>query len=597
MRRRPLAVLLAGLLLVTGCATVPTKGAIRNSNREGLAADSAGVGVEAKPPREGASPQAIVNGFLEAMSDSRQASDQARLYMTPQAAAKWKPESQTIVYDQATDGLPLRGEHDYELTATKIATIDDRGEWLPAGPKESANFLFKVVKLNGQWRVDSVPPGVLLGSNQVEIKLAPRDLYFFSRDRKTLVPDPVYLPQNNLSAGQAATQLIQELLKGPTKRLGNGVVSIAPPGTAIQVSVPVELGEATVTLNDVAGQLVDDDRQRLAAQIVWTLNQISLKVKITVDGAPLLPDNPGVIQFSSVSGNDPAAPTTASTALYGLLRGKVQRVEGLDGASEQTARDLNASKLYEYDAESFAVNLRGDTGAIVTESEGRPVVAVAKLEPGDGNNDGDKGKKIEIGVQGRVLRPSYDALDNLWILDKADSSTPRLRVRTRDGAIDTVPVNFRGDVPKVLRMAPDGVRALLVLESAKTHKNTVQTGSIQPAESGKGLVLAALRDLQVPLNDITDAAWSKRGILVAGKPKDSTTAQPWFVNPDGSNPQLIPGGTPGFGIKSIASNPNPDTLPVFEDPDGHIHWQRRDLEWVTPNDDKLAGGLIPTYPG
>ncbi|MFB6719522.1 LpqB family beta-propeller domain-containing protein [Kribbella sp. NPDC056345] len=592
MRRRMLAVLLAGTLLVTGCATVPTKGTIRNSNREGLAADSGGVGVKAKPPREGAQPADIVNGFLEAMSDSRQGFDQARLYMTPQAAAKWKPETQTVVYDQR-DGPPEQKGDNYELTARRVATIDDRGEWLPAGPKDNANFTFKIVKVNGQFRVDSVPPGVLLGTNQFDAKLAPRDLYFFARDRKTLIPDPVYLPQNNLSAGQAATQLIQELLKGPTKRLGNGAVSIAPPGTAVVVSVPVELGEATVALNEAAGQLVDEDRRKLAAQIVWTLNQISLKVKITVDGAPLLPEDPGVIQFSSLGEYDPAASTSASTVLYGLLGGKVHRVDGLDGASDQAARALNGSQLYAYDAKSFAVNLRGDSGAIVTMDNGKRVVAYAKLDDGGQNGQGDKVKTIA--VEGRTLRPSYDNADNLWILDRADSSVPRLRVRTRDGVIENVPVNFRGDVPQVLRMAPDGVRALLVLESAKTGKNTVQTATVRPAESGKGLVLDQLRDLQVPLTGITDAAWSKKVILVAGKPAGSTTAQPWLVNTDGSNPQPLPGGSPTFGIENVASNANPDTLPVFEDPDGRIHWQGRDLDWVTPNDEKLADGLI--YPG
>ncbi|TDD53453.1 hypothetical protein E1263_27995 [Kribbella antibiotica] len=598
MRLRLLAVLLAGLLLVTGCATVPTKGAIRNSSREGLASDPGGVGVEAKPPPEGAEAQTIVDGFLEAMSDSRKSFGQARLYMTPAAAAKWKPEASTVVYDQGDDTITPK-EANLVLTATKVATIDDRGEWLPAAvtPKKF-EFPFTMVKVGGQWRVDSVPPGVLLGTNQVAAKLAPRDLYFFNRDRQTLVPDPVYLPQNNLSPGQAATQLIQELLKGPTKRLGNGAVSIAPPGAALQVSVPVELGEATVALNDTAGQLVDDDRHKLAAQIVWTLNQIGLKVKITVNGAPLLPESPGVIQFSAVTVTDadPAAPTNASANLYGLLAGKVQRVEGLDGASEQAARALNESPLYNLDAESFAVNLKGDTGAVVTtNSDGKRVVAVAKLaEPAPKSNAADP---LTTLIEGRTLRPSYDNSDNLWILDRADGATPRLRVRTRDNKVEVVRANFRGDVPKVLRMAPDGVRALLVLKSAKTGKNTVQTATVRPADDGKGLVLDQFRDLQMPLTNITDAAWYKKGVLVAGKVASNPLAQPWLVNLDGSNPQPLPGSSSPFGIKTIASNPNPDILPAFEDVDGSLHWQGRDLQWVNPTDEKLANGLIPNYPG
>ena len=221
MRRKLFAAVLVVLLLVTGCAMVPTKGTIRSGSREGLAPDFGGVGVEAKPPRDNTPPLALVNGFLEAMSDSR-AFDVAREYMTPEAAAAWKPEAQTVVYEQQRDAVTSLGTDQVQLKARKIATIDARGSWNPAKVDEPMSFVFKLIKLEGQWRVASVPPGVFLGSNQLDPKLAPRNLYFFTPSRDMLVPDPVYLPVN-LSAGQAATQLVQELLKGPTSRLGSGV--------------------------------------------------------------------------------------------------------------------------------------------------------------------------------------------------------------------------------------------------------------------------------------------------------------------------------------------------------------------------------------
>ncbi len=349
MRRKLFAAVLAVLLLVTGCATVPTQGTIRSGSREGLAPDFGGVGVEAKPPRDNADPLPLVNGFLEAMSDSR-AFDVARQYLTPEAAAAWKPESQTVVYEQQPDSVTARTGDQVQLKARKIATIDERGSWIPARPDEPADFVFKLVKVDGQYRVASVPPGVYLGSNQLDPKLAPRNLYFFTPGRDMLVPDPVYLPVN-LSAGQAATQLVQELLKGPTSRLGNGVVSLAPPGTEVQVSVPVELGVATVALNDAVAPLQDTERRLLAAQIVWTLNQINLRVKITVSGAPLLPDDPDVLPFSNFTQYDPSVPNGAMTELYGLRGGKVQRIEGLDGASDIAARPLRDSMLTDYPAE------------------------------------------------------------------------------------------------------------------------------------------------------------------------------------------------------------------------------------------------------
>ncbi|MEU4603038.1 LpqB family beta-propeller domain-containing protein [Kribbella sp. NPDC023972] len=591
MTRKLLAAVLAVLLLATGCATVPTKGTIRNGSREGLAPDFGGVGVEAKPPRSDTEPLQLVNGFLEAMSDSR-AFDVAREYMTPEAAAAWKPESQTIVYEQQRDAVTSLRTDRIQLRARKIATIDERGSWIPAKLDEQFSFEFKLSKVEGQWRVASVPPGVYLGSNQLDPKLAPRNLYFFTPGRDLLVPDPVYLPVN-LSPGQAATQLIQELLKGPTSRLGNGVVSLAPPGTEVQVSVPVEYGVATVALNDAAAPLRDAERRLLAAQIVWTLNQINLRVKITVNGAPLLPDDPDVLPLSNFTQYDPQVPNGALTELYGLRSGKVQRIEGLDGASDIAARPLDTSMLYQYQAESFAVNLRADAGAVVARHTGDKVVVYAPLDSTD-----QEGAVSTIPVQGRVLRPSFDNQDNLWILDRADSSAPRLRVRNRDGnQIADVTTSFHGDTPEVLRMAPDGVRALLVMRSKTSGGNYVQTGTIQTASGGR-LILGQLRQLQLPLEDITDAAWNKQGILVAGVDASASNArQPWLVNTDGSRLQLLPGASSEFETAQLASNLNKDTLPVIQDVKGHLHWQTRDLTWVDMDEDGKDAPIIPTYPG
>jgi hypothetical protein len=593
VKRRLLVAALAVLLLVTGCATVPTKGSIRYGSRQGLAADPGGVGVEAKPPRPDVKELPLVTGFLEAMSDS-QAFDVARQYMTPEAAAAWKPESQTVVYDQQPDALTLKNGG-VQLTARKIATINDRGEWIPAAVDQPADFLFKLAKVNGQLRVASAPPGVYLGSNQVDLKLAPRDLYFFTPARDLLVPDPVYLPVN-LSSGQAATQLIQELLKGPTSRLGNGVITLAPPGTEVQVSVPVEYGVATVALNDSAGALREPDRRLLAAQIVWTLNQISLRVKITVGGAPLLPDDPDVLPFANFSQYDPSVPGGSLKDLYGMKGGKVQRIVGLDGASDIAANALDSSQLFPYEATAFAVDLHSDLGAIVTtNSKGDDVIATAKLDSTSKSDVVKESPKLD----GRVVPPSFDNQGNLWILDKADSASPRLRVRNHDGGVSAVKVDFGGDRPQVLKLAPDGVRALLVMKSRSTGKNYVQTGTVQSANGGKQFVLGQFAPLRLQLVNITDAAWNKQGILVIGaSPTGSNPiGKPWLVNADGSRLQLLPGSPPDFASQRIVSNPNTDTLPVIQDVEGHLHWLSRDLSWIPMDSDGNGPTIIPTYPG
>jgi hypothetical protein len=127
----------------------------------------------------------------------------------------------------------------------------------------------------------------------------------------------------------------------------------------------------------------------------------------------------------------------------------------------------------------------------------------------------------------------------------------------------------------------------------------VQTGAVQSASSGKQLVLGQFRQLHLQLDNITDAAWNKQGILVVGSSLtgNNPTRLPWLVNADGSRLQLLPGSPPGFVAKTVASNPNKDTLPVIEDVEGRVHWLSRDLLWTPMDADEKDPALVPVYPG
>jgi hypothetical protein len=588
VRARLLAGALATALLAAGCATVPTKGPIRNSSQDAPAPGLGGIGVEARPPRPNAEQPALVNGFVEAMSDSS-AFDVAREYMTPEAGAAWKPESKILVYDQSSgSGIATEADGKLHLAAPLIATIDARGSWTPAAPNTPLDFAFDLTKVSNQWRVANAPPGVFLGSNQLEPRLTPCALYFFNPTKHLLVPDPVYLPRN-LTSGQAATQLIQELLKGPTGRLGNSVVSNAPPGTTVDVSVPVESGVATVALSDTASSLTDaTDREQLAAQITWTLRPITSRVRITVEGAPLLPDRPDELSFTNFSQYDPAVPAGPLKNLYGVRDGKIQRIEGQDDGQTIEAKAIVDSQLYPYDVQSFAVNLAGDTGAIVsTDKAGGPIVVVGRLDLPKNEQ-----RPSTIEADGKVLRPTFDGEGNLWILDRADSAKPRLRVRAPDGKVSPVQTKFGANSPVVLRMAPDGVRALLVME--RRGVNSVMTATVSGSD-GK-LALGRFKPLQLQLLDITDASWDNPGILVAGKSPKGESARPWQVNVDGSQLQVIPGASSEFETIHVASNPNLDTLPAVQDARKQLHWQGKDFNWVDMGDG-AEGQVTPVYPG
>ncbi|MDX6238874.1 MAG: hypothetical protein QOG10_3689 [Kribbellaceae bacterium] len=590
-------VLLASTGLLAGCATVPTSGPIRQGSQGGLNGSSQGVVVEAQKPRENAAQLPIVNGFLEAMSDSR-AFDVAREYMTADAAARWKPEQKISVYDQTSATAVSRGaDQNIRLDAPLLGTIDQRGSWTPAANNQSIHFVFKLQKVSGQWRVANFPDGVFLGRNQLETNMAPRNLYFLSPSREMLVPDPVFMPIT-LPAGQAATQLVQGLLKGPTDRLGNGVSSAAPPGTQVNVSVPIEDSVATVALSsDAASGLGDADRRLLAAQIVWTLRPITTRVRITVNGAPLIDGEPDEQSFSNFIHFDPTVPNGQLKQLYVVQNGKIRQLFGLDGSQEIKTLPLDGSLLYGYAAQSFAVSLQADYGAIVTRcggdckkcQKGSLCVAYARLNPKDKSE-----KSVEIQTEGTVLRPSFDWQGNLWIVDRANSADPRLRVRTVDGKVTEIVTDFHGAHPTVFRIAPDGVRALLVMK--KGAATSVQTGTVAPDDK-KVLALSRISSLQLPLTDISDASWYHADeIMVTGASGAGPNRQPWEVNVDGSQPRLVVGAGEWDAV-ALAASPNLEALTVIRDANGLLHWQSKDLSWFTLQEEDSPRNSQPVYPG
>jgi hypothetical protein len=144
-------------------------------------------------------------------------------------------------------------------------------------------------------------------------------------------------------------------------------------------------------------------------------------------------------------------------------------------------------------------------------------------------------------------------------------------------------------------MAPDGVRALLLMETP-TGQSYVETATIQLTDA-KQLKLGQFRKLELPLATITDVAWSQNGILVAGRSTPTSPGQPWQVNTDGSQYHLLPGASSAFDTKLIASTPNNETFPVVMDPNGQLHWQLKDLSWQDDDQTSKPPPITPVYPG
>ena len=224
------------------------------------------------------------------------------------------------------------------------------------------------------------------------------------------MPDTVLLPE----LPGLSTKVVGRLLRGPTAALRGAVGTAFPQGTSLEVaSVPVSDGLATVRLDENALRADDDARERMSAQIVWTLKQLGpdiQRVRITAAGEDLVVSGVGVEQSrNSWQTYDPAG-LGGIPSVYAVRDGRagvlienefapVDGAAGAEGAGVRTpAVSLDENRVATVSLDGRTVS----TGRLVEGAALRPV-----LSGGD------------------FARPSWDPLGNLWAVDRAAGTLVR----------------------------------------------------------------------------------------------------------------------------------------------------------------------------
>ena len=272
MSRFPaLAAAVAACLALAGCGSIPTSGPVELSS-VALPDDTRSV-QSAAPPTRDSNPTELVRDFLAACRAGAFNSnfDTARQYLTSQAAAAWQPqESITLfasdVYPQfaaqgntITMSVPLKG------TVSKDGVLHEAQDGRPL----TVRFTFER-DADGQWRIASLPAGLLLARNAFTGAYSRRNVYFLAPDLSGLVPDVRWVPNVN-----SASFLIELLLEGPSEELARSVASVFPTGSTLQShTVTVQEGQAQVKVAS-SGEIRGRARALARWQVEYTLSQIS----------------------------------------------------------------------------------------------------------------------------------------------------------------------------------------------------------------------------------------------------------------------------------------------------------------------------------
>jgi hypothetical protein len=292
-RRRPARVVVygaCGAVLLTGCASMPDGGDLRGV--EASQRPDAQVRVFAMPPRENARPEEIVQGFLEALTSDDPGFETARKYLTGEASEEWRPnESTTVLADgpntvaEHSGSREATGDYAYSLTGTKVAAVDSQFAYEPTkGTYRELVHLTKQQEKDGtrQWRIDELPQGLVMGKSDFQRNYMSVNKYYFASntaggtdEQLGAVADPVYVREQV----DPVTQMVRSLLKGPTSWLKPVVRSSFPTGTALKKGVksltPDDQNRLTVPLNDKADRIGQSVCQEMAAQLLFTLQNLT----------------------------------------------------------------------------------------------------------------------------------------------------------------------------------------------------------------------------------------------------------------------------------------------------------------------------------
>ncbi|MFJ3229396.1 LpqB family beta-propeller domain-containing protein [Streptomyces sp. NPDC086787] len=608
-RRRPVrAVALAacGVVLLAGCASMPDTGDLRDV--ESTPRQDTQVRVFAMPPREDAAPGEIVQGFLEALTSDDQNYDTARKYLTTEVARKWRPEQSTTVLANgpSTDVITPaggradrgedRGDVTYALVGSRVATVDAQQAYSPAEGQYSQQVHLGQDVKTGQWRIDRLPQGIVMGKSDFQRNYASVNKYYFASNTSAgatgqalAVADPVFVRK----FVDPMTQMVRSLIGGPTRWLGPVVRSSFPTGSALKEGVsglaPDDHNRVTVPLNAKASRAGSAKCAEMATQLLFTLRNLTP----TVDSVELrAPSGRNLCVLTEDRADVEARHGSEKRPDYVyFLDGKHRLVRMAAGNSSSTSAVQVPGAMGEDGTQlrSVAVSRDEHTAAGVG-LDGR-YLYVTSLASGSSLGDPVVQSRGAT-ADDRLTTPSWDAHGDLWVADR-DPGAPRLLLLPQGAGR---PVEVRtSELPgriKEVRAAADGVRIALVVE--KDGKQSLLIGRIERDEkAGEPPVVSVveLRSAIPRMEVVTAMAWAGDSRIVVGGREEGGVLQMRYVQVDGATPDgPAPAALPG--VRAVAAAES-DQVPLMAYSDDGIVRLSAGAQWQTV----VKEGSAPVYPG
>jgi hypothetical protein len=352
------------LVALAACAGLPTSGPVQEGLPPGAVAPPDFTFTPQKP-QDGASPEQIVQGFIDAGSGPQDNWATARLYLAPSFHNKWDPRASVTIDDRTQRRYTSPSNNQVTLYASPSAGVDATGAYTPFEGGETP-LPFTLVKVEGQWRISKAPNGVVLGDDQFGSVYRQYELMYFDPTWTYLVPDVRWFPATN-----AVTQIAKELIDGKASPwLAGSVSSSFPDNVALDVpSVAVDSGVAKVPLSGGALAAQQTTLDRMQTQLEASLKTAGVsEVAMTAGGTTL-----AAHAVSTASTAIRAQPFVQTAKGVGYLQSSGSGVDEVPGLSAAIAHANPTAMQVSADQTAAAVRDRG--GAVQrVPAKGQPLL-------------------------------------------------------------------------------------------------------------------------------------------------------------------------------------------------------------------------------
>ncbi|MFL6131048.1 MAG: LpqB family beta-propeller domain-containing protein [Mycobacteriales bacterium] len=558
-------------LLAMGCATIPSSSRpqiIEETLPPSEPQSQGDLRYDAIVPRAGERPEDVVRDFLRVGGSYERDHARARAYLTRPGSDGWKDDSRVTLLEDAPYLEVQGGGSRVLMRGQQQGRVEADGSYVAGRARYP--YAFRLKKVNGNWRIDNPPSGVLIEAGTFDAAFRAYNIYFLDGTRTRVVPDVRWFAA---ARDALPSVLVTAIQQGPSAWL-SGAVRSDLEDTTLQSNVEQESDRVKVYLTGL-GEGADTLPSGGFAQLVWTLNQLGVGgVEVYVDGRLVGPrEAPGRSpqRLSDWRGFDPDG-LSVSTPGYFVKNGAVWTTEDapLAGPAGRSSYGATAVAL-STNRRSLAVLRRAAGG-------GRTlfVGSVTALRPR---------------ITGTSLTaPTWaSTVSEVWTVQNGHDV---VLVPSSGGATRVVAALDKIGPVRALRLSRDGSRVAVVAGAPGRERLHV---GVVIRDNNASVRIAGLKELDVGEEPVSDVSWSDALTLVALARAGEQDSALYAVGIDGlSGSRLVStSGLPG-PPSAVAAAPALPLLAVS----ANSLWRTpaADEKW-TPVSQRLGPDSAPAYPG